>query len=61
MLVFILFVAIGVGAMTVSHANDSFFWVKMDVSTAYRSYTVATLLQGVITITIVAILSLVLL
>lgn len=44
--------AIGAGAMTVSHANDSFFWVvtqfsKMSVSTAYRAQTVATLIQGV--------------
>lgn len=58
--------AIGAGAMTVSHANDSFFWVvsrfsKMDVGTAYRSYTMATLLQGLATITIVAVLSLVIL
>lgn len=58
--------AIGAGAMTVSHANDSFFWVvsrfsKMDVSTAYKTYTMATLLQGLSTILIVAILSMVLL
>ena len=54
--------AIGAGAMTVSHANDSFFWVvsqfsKMDVSTAYRSQTMATLLQGIVTIIIVSILA----
>ena len=54
--------AIGAGAMTVSHANDSFFWVvsqfsKMEVSTAYRSQTIATLLQGVTTIIIVSILA----
>ncbi|VDN47550.1 Predicted D-glycerate permease [Petrocella atlantisensis] len=55
--------AIGAGAMTVSHANDSFFWVVsefsgMDVSTAYKSQTMATLIQGVATITIVSILTL---
>ncbi|WP_188008794.1 GntP family permease [Grimontia hollisae] len=58
--------AIGAGAMTVSHANDSFFWVvtqfsKMSVSTAYRAQTVATLIQGVTGIITVYILSLILL
>lgn len=58
--------AIGAGAMTVSHANDSFFWVvsrfsKMDVATAYKTYTTATLLQGLSTILIVAVLAMVLL
>jgi GntP family gluconate:H+ symporter len=43
--------AIGAGAMTVSHANDSFFWVvtqfsRMSVPTAFRAQTVATLIQG---------------
>ncbi|RXJ86611.1 GntP family permease [Arcobacter sp. CECT 8985] len=54
--------AIGAGAMTVSHANDSFFWVvsrfsKMDVPTAYKSYTTATLVQGLVTIFVVYVLS----
>ncbi len=58
--------AIGAGAMTVSHANDSYFWVVsqfggMDVKTAYKAQTVATLLQGIVTILTVFILSLVLL
>lgn len=44
--------AIGAGAMTVSHVNDSFFWVVtefsgMTVTDAYKAQTVATLLQGV--------------
>ena len=44
--------AVGAGAMTVSHANDSFFWVvsqfsRMKVSTAYKTFTTATLLQGI--------------
>jgi GntP family gluconate:H+ symporter len=43
--------AIGGGAMTVSHANDSFFWVVTQFSglplrDAYRSFTVMTALQG---------------
>ncbi|MCH4826313.1 MAG: GntP family permease [Planococcus sp. (in: firmicutes)] len=47
--------AIGAGAMTVSHVNDSFFWVitqfsGMKVTDAYKAQTMATLLQGVTTI-----------
>lgn len=43
--------AIGAGAMTVSHANDSFFWVvtqfsRMSVKQAYKAQTMATLVQG---------------
>lgn len=58
--------AIGAGAMTVSHANDSFFWVvsqfsKMSVQTAYRAFTLATLAQGLITMLAVYLVSLVLL
>lgn len=58
--------AIGAGAMTVSHANDSFFWVvtqfsRMKVSTAYRAQTLATLVQGVAGIVAVWVLGLVLL
>lgn len=55
--------AIGAGAMTVSHANDSYFWVVAEfsglkLSNAYKSQTLATLIQGVSTITIIFILSL---
>ncbi len=44
--------ATGAGAMTISHANDSFFWVVtqfsgMDVKTGYRTHTVASLIQGI--------------
>lgn len=54
--------AIGAGAMTVSHANDSFFWVVsqfsgMDTPTAYKTYTSATAILGVTTIIGVAIMS----
>jgi gluconate:H+ symporter, GntP family len=43
--------AIGAGSMVVSHANDSYFWVVsqfsgMEVSTAYKAYTTATLVEG---------------
>ncbi|QYO72093.1 GntP family permease [Vibrio cholerae] len=58
--------AIGAGAMTVSHANDSFFWVvsqfsRMSVGLAYRAQTMATLVQGVTAMAVVYVLSLVLL
>ena len=53
--------AIGAGAMTVSHVNDSFFWVVtqysgMEITQAYKAHTMATLLQGVTTISISIIL-----
>ena len=55
--------AIGAGAMTVSHANDSFFWVVsqfsgMDVSQAYRLQTVGSAVAGVTGMSAVFILSL---
>ncbi|WP_115717544.1 GntP family permease [Gallaecimonas mangrovi] len=58
--------AIGAGAMTVSHANDSFFWVvsqfsRMKVGLAYRAQTMATLVQGITAMVLVYILSLFLL
>ncbi|MAO16437.1 GntP family permease [Muricauda ruestringensis] len=45
--------AIGAGAMTVSHINDSYFWVvsqfsHMKVKTALRGHTLGTLVQGVV-------------
>jgi len=54
--------AIGAGAMTVSHANDSYFWVvsqfsDMDTSTALRCHTMATLVQGITGILVIAGLS----
>ena len=53
--------AIGAGAMTVSHVNDSFFWVVtefsgMTVTDAYKAQTMATLLQGVTTIVVTMLL-----
>ncbi|MBK7651513.1 MAG: GntP family permease [Flammeovirgaceae bacterium] len=55
-----LILAIGGGAMTVSHANDSYFWVVSQFSgiresDAYKSYTLITLAQG-ITVLITSIL-----
>ncbi len=48
----ILILAIGGGAMTVSHANDSYFWVVSQFSginerDTYRSYTLITFAQGI--------------
>lgn len=62
----LLVLAIGAGAMTVSHVNDSFFWVvsqfsRMPLPLAYRAFTAATLVQGLTGITAVYLLSLVLL
>jgi gluconate:H+ symporter, GntP family len=53
--------AIGAGAMTVSHVNDSFFWVVtqysgMKVTDAYKAMTMATLLQGLTTIVVTMLL-----
>lgn len=58
--------AIGAGAMTVSHANDSYFWVVsqfsgMDASQAYRLHTTGSAVAGVTGISVVTLLSLFLL
>ncbi|MDX1586146.1 MAG: GntP family permease [Balneolaceae bacterium] len=55
--------AIGAGAMTVSHANDSYFWVVsqfsgMDVSQAYRLQTAGSAVAGVTGMITVFLLSL---
>ena len=43
--------AIGAGAMTFSHANDSYFWVvtqfsNMETAVSYKVFSIATLLEG---------------
>jgi GntP family gluconate:H+ symporter len=58
--------SIAAGAMVVSHANDSLFWVvtqmsKMDVKTGYKLHTVGTLIIGVTSGLAVWVLSLILL
>lgn len=55
--------AIGAGAMTVSHANDSYFWVvsqfsRMSVKQAYAAQTAASGVMGLATIAVVFVLSL---
>ncbi|HHW22568.1 MAG TPA: GntP family permease [Clostridiaceae bacterium] len=48
-------IAIGAGAMTVSHANDSYFWVvtnfgNMRVEDGYKTQTLGTLVVGIASI-----------
>ena len=55
--------AIGAGAMTVSHANDSYFWVvtnfgAMTPEKGYKTQTVATLILGISSMVEIFILSL---
>ncbi|MES3039200.1 MAG: GntP family permease [Bdellovibrionota bacterium] len=55
-------VVIGAGAMVVSHANDSYFWVvsqfsDIDVATAYRVFTVATFVEGTVAFAVAWLLS----
>lgn len=56
--------AIGAGAMTVSHANDSYFWVvtnfgEMTPDQGYRTQTVCTLVLGISSMVGIFLLSLV--
>ena len=58
--------ATGAGAMTVSHSNDSYFWVVaetsgFDTATAYKSHTMASLFMGLASIAITLILGFILL
>lgn len=55
--------AIGAGSMTVSHANDSYFWVVSEfsglkLSNAYKTQTLGTLVQGIVSIIFIFIISL---
>ena len=58
--------AIGAGAMTVSHANDSYFWVvtnfgRLKPEDGYKTQTMVTLLQGITCMIFIWIFSLILL
>ena len=58
--------AMGAGAMVVSHLNDSYFWVVaqfsgMNMTTALRTFSLATLFQGLAGILTVTLLYYVLL
>ncbi len=55
--------AIGAGAMTVSHANDSYFWVVtrfggLSVEDGYKAHTMTTLVMGLASIIGIFIISL---
>ncbi|MCR5222696.1 MAG: GntP family permease [Lachnospiraceae bacterium] len=55
--------AIGAGAMTVSHANDSYYWVvtnfgAMTPERGYKTWTVGTLIMGIAAIIEIFLLSL---
>lgn len=56
--------AIGAGAMVVSHANDSGFWILtqfsgIDVKTGYRVYTLGTLVVGTFAASLIYVTSLI--
>ncbi len=62
----LMVLAIGSGAMMVSHANDSFFWVvaqfgRLPPAVAFRRLTTATFVQGVAGLAMVHLLALLLL
>ena len=51
-------VAVGAGSMVVSHGNDSYFWVvsqfsDMDVPTAYKTQTTASLVSGLTALAVI--------
>lgn len=57
----LLVLALGGGAMCVSHSNDSYFWVVSQFSgismeEAYRSFTFITLLQGLVVLVMTVLL-----
>lgn len=61
----LVIMAIAAGAMVVSHANDSYFWVvtgfgKISAQDGYRTQTVITLIEGVSAILAIFVLSLIL-
>ncbi len=58
--------SIGAGSMMISHANDAYFWViskfsGLEMKTMLKTYSVATILMGSVTLLVVYILSLFLL
>jgi GntP family gluconate:H+ symporter len=56
--------AMGAGSMTLSHANDAYFWViakfsGLDMRAMLKVYTIATLLMGIVTLLVIYVLSLI--
>lgn len=60
----LLVMAVGSGAMTVSHANDAWFWVVSQFTginqrDAYRTHTLLSGIQGVVSLTVVCLIYLI--
>ena len=58
--------SMGAGSMMISHANDAYFWViskfsDLEMKTMLKTYSIATILMGSVTLLVVYILSLLLL
>ena len=58
----LVLMAIGAGSMVVSHANDSYFWIVVELSglkikDAYKARTLATLIQGITALIIIMAIS----
>lgn len=59
---FLAVLAIAAGSMVVSHVNDSYFWIVvgltgMDVRSGYKSLTLITLVQGLVSIALIILMS----
>jgi len=57
----LIIASLGSGAMTVSHANDSYFWIvtqstSLNISEGYKKFTLMTLFQGMISFITILIL-----
>lgn len=53
--------AMGAGSMMISHANDAYFWViakfaGLDTKTMLRTYTIATIWMGLVSMTVIYLL-----
>lgn len=58
----LVLMSIGAGSMVVSHANDSYFWIVVELSglkikDAYKARTLATLIQGITALIIIMAIS----
>lgn len=58
----LVLMSIGAGSMVVSHANDSYFWIVVELSglkikDAYKARTLATLLQGITALIIILVMA----
>jgi GntP family gluconate:H+ symporter len=56
--------AMGAGSMTLSHANDAYFWViakfsGLDMRAMLKVYSIATLLMGLTTLLVIYVLRLI--